>query len=82
MIMTKKNNFIYDNLLNGLQKISLDELDKVKLLDRKDTKFVFNQIQLPSIIDKIGKFGSSFQNLTLDTVKKFLKDSRDSNFKI
>lgn len=51
--MTKKNNFIYDNLLNGLQKISLDDLDKVKLLDRKDTKFVFNQIQLPSIIDKI-----------------------------
>jgi len=36
----------------------------------------------PSIIDKIGKFGLSFQNLTLDTVKKFLKDSRDSNFKI
>ena len=36
----------------------------------------------PEIIDKISNFGSSFQDLTLDTVKKFLKDSKDSNFKI
>jgi len=36
----------------------------------------------PSIIAKISKFGKSYQELTLDTVKKFLKDSRDSNFKI
>ena len=35
-----------------------------------------------SIIQKISKFGKSYQALTLDTVKKFLKDSRDSNFKI
>ena len=35
-----------------------------------------------SIVDKINKFGTSFQSLTLNTVKKFLKDSRDSNFKI
>ena len=36
----------------------------------------------PSIINKIGKFGASFQNLTLNTVKTFLKDIQDSNFKI
>ena len=36
----------------------------------------------PSIIEKISKFGKTYQALTLDTVKKFLKDSRDSNFKI
>lgn len=36
----------------------------------------------PSIIDKIGKFGMSFENLTLNTVKTFLKDSKDSNFNI
>ena len=36
----------------------------------------------PSIIQKISKFGKSYQELTLDTVKKFLKDSKDSNFKI
>ena len=40
-------------------------------------------ITMPSsVIDKISKFGTSFQSLTLNTVKKFLKDSKDSNFKI
>ena len=36
----------------------------------------------PSIIQKISKFGKTYQELTLDTVQKFLKDSMDSNFKI
>jgi transaldolase len=36
----------------------------------------------PSIIEKISKFGKSLQDLSLDTVKKFLKDSRDSKYKI
>ena len=36
----------------------------------------------PSIIEKISKFGKSYEKLTLDTVKKFLKDSKDSNFKV
>jgi len=40
-------------------------------------------ITMPSaIIAKIAKFGKTYQELTLDTVKKFLKDSNDSNFKI
>ena len=40
-------------------------------------------ITMPSsIIDKISLFGKSYEALTLDTVKKFLKDSRTSNFKI
>ncbi len=40
-------------------------------------------ITMPStIIEKIAKFGKTYQELTLDTVKKFLKDSKDSNFKI
>jgi len=40
-------------------------------------------ITMPAaIIEKISKFGKTYQELTLDTVKKFLKDSRDSNFKI
>ena len=53
MMMNKNKTFIYQNVLDDLQTISLDELDKVKLLDRKDTKFVFNQNQLPSILEKI-----------------------------
>ena len=36
----------------------------------------------PSIIEKIENFGKSFQKLTLETVKTFLKDSKKSKFKI
>ena len=36
----------------------------------------------PSIIEKIEKFGKTFQNLTTDTVKGFLLDSKKSKFKI
>tara|TARA_B100000989_G_C19472754_1_gene441471 strand:- start:399 stop:1094 length:696 start_codon:yes stop_codon:yes gene_type:complete len=36
----------------------------------------------PSIIEKIEKFGKSFSQLTNETVKGFLKDSKRSNFKI
>ena len=40
-------------------------------------------ITMPSsIIDKISKFGVSLEDLTLDTVKKFLKDSKSSNFSL
>ena len=36
----------------------------------------------PSIIEKIQKFGKSFDQLTLETVNSFLVDSKKSNFKI
>jgi transaldolase len=36
----------------------------------------------PVIIEKIEKFGKSFDQLTKETVKGFLKDSRQSNFRI
>ncbi len=36
----------------------------------------------PSIIEKIEKFGKSFESLTKETVKNFLIDSRKSKFKI
>ena len=36
----------------------------------------------PSIIEKIEKFGKSFGQLSLETVKGFLKDSKKSKFKI
>ena len=36
----------------------------------------------PSIIEKIKKFGKSFDQLTQETVKAFLVDSKRSNFKI
>tara|TARA_B100001175_G_scaffold274858_1_gene249388 strand:+ start:303 stop:995 length:693 start_codon:yes stop_codon:yes gene_type:complete len=36
----------------------------------------------PAIIEKIEKFGKSFNKLTIDTVNNFLKDSKKSKFKI
>ena len=36
----------------------------------------------PNVIDKISTFGKSFDKLTVETVKAFLKDSKISNFKI
>ncbi len=36
----------------------------------------------PAIIEKIEGFGKSFNKLTIDTVKAFLKDSKKSNFRI
>ena len=36
----------------------------------------------PSIIEKIENFGKSYKNLTNETVKNFLVDSKKSNFKI
>ena len=36
----------------------------------------------PNIIEKIEKFGKTFHNLTLETVKTFLIDSKKSKFKI
>ena len=36
----------------------------------------------PKVIDKISSFGKSYKELTLDTVKGFLIDSKKSKFKI
>ena len=36
----------------------------------------------PSIIEKIQRFGKTFEKLTIETVKSFLVDSRKSKFKI
>ena len=36
----------------------------------------------PTIIEKIEKFGKSYKELTINTVKGFLKDSQESKFKI
>ena len=68
------------------------KLKNVKIL-WASTREVYNYLQakncgcsiitMPSdIIKKIAKFGKTYQELTLDTVKKFSKDSKDSNFKI
>ena len=36
----------------------------------------------PKVISQIDGFGKSFNTMTIDTVKGFLKDSKKSKFKI
>ena len=36
----------------------------------------------PKIIEKIEKFGKSYESLTINTVKTFLTDSKKSKFKL
>ena len=36
----------------------------------------------PKVINQINSFGKSFQSMTIDTVKGFLKDSKKSRFKL
>ena len=42
-----------DSKLTEFNFLSLGEINKIQLLNRKDTKFVFNQGDLPEILDKI-----------------------------
>ena len=43
------------NILNDFAPISLSEMDSVKLMDRTDTKYVFNLTQLPMFLDQLKK---------------------------
>ena len=70
--MNKNKTFMLQNLLNDFQRLSLDELDKVRLLDRQDTKFVFNQIQLPQILEKIKPF---YRTLEIENSSVFRYDN-------
>ena len=42
--------------LAGFSSISLEDLNKVKLRDRQDTKFVFNQNIQPLLLDKLNPY--------------------------
>ena len=70
--MNKNKKYLIQYLLNDLQTVSLEELDNVKLLDRQDTKFVFNQIHLPLILDKIKPF---YRILEINNERVFTYDN-------
>lgn len=44
---------IRDILNNEFEKISLEEMDRVKLMDRVDLKFVFNEKMLPGFLHQV-----------------------------
>jgi hypothetical protein len=58
--------FTIDEMLAPFQPISLERMDEVKLLDRMDTKFVFNAVKLPDILNQLH---SAYHVLEIDQVR-------------
>jgi len=54
--MNKNKQFIFRDLLDNFDVVTLKELDRVKLLKRHDTKFIFNHSELIEIINQIKPF--------------------------
>ena len=66
---------------NNIEILWASTREPYNFIQAKQTKC--NIITMPEkIIDKIYKFGKSYQSLTIDTVKKFLIDSKKANFKL
>ena len=62
-----------DNLkLSEFNGISLKDLDKVQLLNRKDTKFVFSQNKLLQLLDRLKPF---YQILEIEGKRTFIYDN-------
>lgn len=65
--------------INKLSPISLKEMDRVKLQNRTDTKFVFNATVLPQIITDIAPFYSilEIKNKRTNSYKTLYYDTQD-----
>lgn len=65
-----------DNLnklnLNQFNNINLEDLNQVKLLNRKDTKYIFHENNLPNLLNKLS---SSFKILEINNKRKFFYES-------
>ena len=75
------------------KSISLTKKNKNMEILWASTREAYNYIQAkqlkcniitmpPKVINQINSFGKSFQSMTIDTVKGFLKDSEKSKFKL
>ena len=60
--------YSYQTYLNQYSLVSLDQLDGVRLLNRKDTKYVFNSLHLPELLDRLK---SSYKVLSIQNEKQF-----------
>jgi hypothetical protein len=58
-----------DNILHSFAPISLSEMDRVELMNRKETKFVFSALRLPEILQMASKY---YQVLEIDNIRSFL----------
>ena len=59
--------------LTDFNFISLDDLKKVQLLNRQDTKFVFNQTNLPGLLEKLKP---SYQVLKINDICSFTYENQ------
>ncbi len=58
--------------LSDFNSISLEDLDKVQLLNRKDTKFVFSQSKLLQLLDRLKPF---YRILEIEGKRTFIYDN-------
>ena len=58
--------------LSDFNSISLEELDRVQLLNRKDTKFVFSQSKLLQLLDRLKPF---YRILEIEGKRTFVYDN-------
>lgn len=68
-----------NTLLNTFQPISLEEMDSVKLMNRTDTKYIFNISELPSILQNLKNDYRCFyiNGTRLSTYKTLYFDTED-----
>jgi hypothetical protein len=68
-----------NSVLSSFQPISLEEMDSVKLMNRTDTKYIFNKSKLPSILESLkNDYRCFFINGTrLSTYKTLYFDTED-----
>lgn len=68
-----------NSALNSFQSISLEEMDSVKLMNRTDTKYIFNKSRLPSILENLkADYRCFFINGThISTYKTLYFDTED-----
>jgi len=61
-----------NNILQSFESISLDEMDKVKLMDRMDTKFVYPVELVPEILEEASQY---YKILDIKGKRLFLYDT-------
>jgi VTC domain len=60
-ILSKQDKMSFSEILAQFSKITLDEMDNVRLMDRTDTKFSFHRSLLSSILNEINKDYSALE---------------------
>lgn len=70
------------NILASFESIGLDEMGKVSLMNRQDTKYVFSESQLPAVLEKLSKYYRilEIENLRQMSYSNIYFDTDDFHF--